>query len=356
MKNLNRYQKFFQEVVEEHQEGRPSDFNSRILIFDGLNTFIRVFSAVPALNDDGDHIGGVTGFLRSIGSVVRQLKPTRVIICFDGKGGSKRRKKIFPNYKANRAVKTKFNRYQEFATKEDESDSMRKQFGRLIQYLNCLPVTLLAVDNVEADDVIAYIANEVYTDPSQKVQIVSTDRDFLQLVNNRISVWSPIKKKMYTPDVIQEEFGINASNYLLYRTFIGDTSDNIPGVKGVALKSLVKFFPMITENREISLNEIIDHASVEANVGRYKIYKSVLESKDQADLNHNLMQLKEVDMAGAIKMMVHDKAKEPVAKLNILEFKKMFMQDKMYSVIKDLDSWLTTSFNTLNAYIQMRKD
>ena len=253
MKNHKRYQQLFQDIVKEHQEGGPSDINSRILILDGLNTFIRVFSAVPALNDDGDHIGGVTGFLRSIAANIRLLKPTRVIICFDGKGGSKRRKKIYPDYKANRAVSTKFNRYQEFASKADESESMKKQFGRLIEYLNCLPVTMLAVDNIEADDSIAYIANEVFTEDKHKVQIVSTDRDFLQLVNNRISVWSPIKKKMYTPELMREEFGINASNYLLYRTFLGDKSDNIPGVKGVALKSLIKYFPMVTEDRYIDL-------------------------------------------------------------------------------------------------------
>ena len=351
MKNLSRYQKLFQDIVKEHQEGGPSDINSRILILDGLNTFIRVFSAVPALNDDGDHIGGVTGFLRSIAANIRLLKPTRVIICFDGKGGSKRRKKIYPDYKANRAVSTKFNRYQEFASKKDESESMKQQFGRLIEYLNCLPVTMLAVDNIEADDSIAYIANEVFTEDKHKVQIVSTDRDFLQLVNNRISVWSPIKKKMYTPELMREEFGINASNYLLYRTFLGDKSDNIPGVKGVALKSLIKYFPMVTENRNVAFKEILEHA--EDGKDRYKIYKSIIESEDQVNLNHSLMQLKEVDIAGSLKMMIHDKVTGPVDKLNTFQFKKMFMQDKMYTVIKDLDTWLATSFNTLNAYTSL---
>jgi len=356
VKNHKQLQKFFQDVVMEHQEGRPSDINSNILILDGLNTFIRVFSAVPALNDDGDHIGGVTGFLRSLAANIRLLKPTRVIVCFDGKGGSKRRKKMFPEYKANRAVKTAFNRYKEFASLTDESDSMKKQFGRLIEYLDCLPITMLSVDNIEADDAIAYIANEVYTDPTQKVKIVSTDRDFLQLVNDRISVWSPIKKKMYNPRLMHEEFGINASNYLLYRTFLGDPSDNIPGVKGVALKSLKKFFPMITENRLVEVSEILDHARDGVTAGRYKIFKSVVESEAQVDLNYNLMQLKQVDIAGSIKLMIHDKVKEPVLKLNTFQFKKMFMADKMYTIIKDLDTWLSTSFNTLNAYIQMQKD
>ena len=113
---------------------------------------------------------------------------------------------------------------------------------------------------------------------------------------------------------------------------------------------------MVTENREVEISEIIDHAKSGADEGRYKIYKSVVESKDQVDLNHNLMQLKEVDIAGSIKLMIHDKVTGPVDKLNTFQFKKMFMSDKMYTVIKDLDSWLATSFNTLNAYIQMRKD
>ena len=351
MKNLSRYQKLFQDIVKEHQEGGPSDINSRILILDGLNTFIRVFSAVPALNDDGDHIGGVTGFLRSIGSVIRQLKPTRVIICFDGKGGSKRRKKIYPDYKANRAVSTKFNRYQEFASKADESESMKKQFGRLIEYLNCLPVTMLAVDNIEADDSIAYIANEVFTEDKHKVQIVSTDRDFLQLVNNRISVWSPIKKKLYTPSLMREEFGISSNNYLLYRTFIGDKSDNIPGLKGVGLKSLLKHFPIITQDEDLSVQEIIDYA--ESVDKKYKVHENVISNKNILQLNYQLMQLKEVDINGNAKMLALNMVKGDINKMNTFEFKKMFMTDKMYTVIKDLDSWLNNSFNSLNAYASL---
>ena len=255
-----RYKELLQQIEQERQDGTGRDKNSHIMVIDGLNTFIRVFSAVPALNDDGQHIGGVTGFLRSIGAVIRQLKPTRCIIVFDGKGGSKRRKSIYSNYKANRANKTAFNRYQEFASLEDEQESMRRQFGRMIQYLNCLPVTTMSIDNVEADDIIAYIANEVYTEDHQKCTIVSTDRDFLQLVNHRINVWSPIKKRLYTPSLLQEEIGINEKNYLLYRAITGDKSDNIEGIKGVGLKSLIKYFPMLTEDREVSVDEIIDYA------------------------------------------------------------------------------------------------
>ena len=346
-----RFFDILKEVEREHEQGTGSSKDSHLMIIDGLNTFIRVFSAVPALNDDGDHIGGVTGFLRSIAANIRQIRPTRCVIVFDGKGGSKRRKELFPEYKANRANKTAFNRYQEFASLEDEQDSMKRQFGRLIQYLNCLPITTISIDNVEADDVMAYIANEIYTKDDNRATIVSTDRDFLQLVNNRISVWSPIKKKMYTPSVMQEEFGFSPKNYLLYRSFIGDKSDNIPGLKGVGPKSLIKYFPMFTEDREIHIHEIVEYAT---NVDKkYKVHELVSNNKELLELNYKLMQLKEVDINGNAKMLTLDKVKGDIDKLNSFEFKKMFMADKMYTVIKDLDSWLKNSFNALNAYTSL---
>jgi len=347
----SRYQELLDEVDREHREGKSLSKNSHLLIIDGLNTFIRVFSAVPALNDDGDHIGGVTGFLRSVASVIRLHKPTRCIIVFDGKGGSRRRKEMYPDYKANRANKTAFNRYKEFASLEDEQASMRRQYGRLIEYLHCLPITMLAADQVEADDVIAYIANEIYTDQDERVTICSTDRDFLQLVDNRINVWSPIKKKMYTPALMHEEFGFSPKNYLLYRAFIGDKSDNIPGINGVGGKSLLKYFPMFVEDRELSINEIVEHAAIAEK--RYKVYDRVNESKAQIELNYNLMQLKQVNMDGRTKSIVRETVHNDIDRLNVLEFKKMFMADKMYTVIKDLDNWLAKSFNTLNAFASL---
>jgi DNA polymerase-1 len=346
-----RYQDILREIEREKEQGIGLNKDSHLLVIDGLNTFIRVFSAVPALNDDGQHIGGVTGFLRSVAAVVRLIKPTRCVIVFDGKGGSRRRKDLYPEYKANRANKTAFNRYKEFASLEDEQDSMKRQFGRVIQYLNCLPITTLSIDNVEADDIMAYIANEIYTDDNNRVTICSTDRDFLQLVNNRISVWSPVKKKMYTPNTMQEEFGFSSKNYLLYRSFIGDKSDNIPGLKGVGPKSLIKYFPVFTENREISIKEIVQYATdVEK---KYKVHKLVSENKELLELNYKLMQLKQVDINGNAKMLTMNRVQGEIDKLNVLEFKKMFMADKMYTVIKDLDSWLNSSFNSLNAFASL---
>ena len=100
-----KYLNILSNLKEEDRENQSPD--DRILLIDGLNTFIRAFAVNPSLNDDGIHIGGMTGFLLSIGYAIKNIKPSRVIICFDGKGGSARRRKIFPEYKEIRRVRQK---------------------------------------------------------------------------------------------------------------------------------------------------------------------------------------------------------------------------------------------------------
>ena len=81
-------------ILESLKEGEVLETkpNDKVLLIDGLNTFIRSFAVSPVMNDNGIHVGGITGFLMSIGFAIKTLQPTRVIICFDGKGGSQRRK------------------------------------------------------------------------------------------------------------------------------------------------------------------------------------------------------------------------------------------------------------------------
>ena len=109
--------------------GEPDD---KVLIIDGLNTFIRVFSVIPTTNDDGIHVGGIVGFLRSIGYTINMFRPTRVIIVFDGKGGSTRRRKLYPEYKAKRKTKYRVNRAYDFASPEDEKQNMIMQLQRIV--------------------------------------------------------------------------------------------------------------------------------------------------------------------------------------------------------------------------------
>ena len=312
--------------------GEPDD---RVLIIDGLNTFIRVFSVIPTTNDDGIHVGGIVGFLRSIGYTINMFRPTRVIIVFDGKGGSTRRRKIYPEYKQNRKTEYRVNRTYDFASQEDEKQNMIMQLQRIVEYLDTLPVTVLSYDNIEADDTIGYLCRQVLTDSN--ITIMSTDKDFLQLANGRIKIWSPTKKKMYDEQSVLDEFGISSHNYIWYRVIDGDKSDNIKGVKGLGLKTIQKKLPFLSENRIVNIDEVIT---------------KLPESKDVIELNYKLMQLSDVDISGSTKTKIIERVNEPINRLVKYKFQKMFLEDKLYTALPNVDSWLLTNFNQLNHYAE----
>jgi len=229
---------------------------------------------VPTLSDNGDHVGGVSGFLSSLGYAIKLLKPTRVIIVFDGKGGSERRRKLYPQYKEGRKVMKRLNRaYEEMSDTETEQKSVVEQMGKLVSFLQELPVSVISIDHIEADDAIAYIATQMYKDG--RVTIMSGDKDFMQLVNDRVQIWSPIKKKVYGIADVINEYGIHPSNFIYYRILEGDSSDNIDGVKGIGLKTAIKNFPMLTEAEETSVEKILLRAR--DCVNEKKAYASVVE-------------------------------------------------------------------------------
>src|ERR1035437_260253 len=153
-----------------------------VLIIDGYNSFFRCFAAIPTLNEDGAHTGGVSGFLKSIGHAIKLFGPDRVVVVFDGVGGSQKRRKIYSEYKDHKRTKVRLNRiYEENSSLGEEEVSMKKQLQRLVIYLQKLPVNIFAFDNVEADDSIAYLALDSFKDWNSI--IMSADKDFLQIVN-----------------------------------------------------------------------------------------------------------------------------------------------------------------------------
>ena len=195
--NSNNYKSLLDEIEEEHKQSteKSLDKNSRVLIIDGLNTFIRAFSANPSINDDGVHVGGIIGFLKSIRYAISKLKPTRCIIVFDGKNGTKKRKKLYPEYKSQRKVRHRFNRNVDWSTSPvDEEYSMKMQLSRLIKYLDQLPISILSIDNVEADDVIAYISTTVLK--NEKIKSIKYKWFFKQaFFTNLQKTWKIDQKK-----------------------------------------------------------------------------------------------------------------------------------------------------------------
>jgi DNA polymerase-1 len=343
----NKYQELFKQLQQE-KGSKPSAPNDHIMVVDGLNTFIRSFGATPAYNEDGDHIGGITGFLYSVGKTVRDFKPSRLIIVFDGRGGSARRKKIYGDYKANRANKTKLRRHDHHnSTIEDEQESMRYQFSRLVSYLDCLPVTFMAMDGIEADDAIAYIA-QMYETECKKITIVSTDRDFYQLVDDRIQVWSPIKKKMYDTQAVIDEFGIHPSNMVVYRSFTGDASDNIPGVNGIGPKTILKLIPELSQPIEFTVDELIEKSK--GSLRESKTWQKILDNETILYQNYQLMNIKLLDIPAQTASKIRGIMEQPVTELNRSEFQRLFYEDKMWAIMKNLPDWLNNTWLSLNAF------
>jgi len=338
----------YKEMLNNLSNTSKGDVNDKVMIVDGLNMFIRVFGAVPTLNDDGEHVGGVTGFLLSLGALIRNHKPTRVLVVFDGKGGSHRRKKMYSGYKEGRTGLTKVNRLVGYEDLEDQSQSMRNQFNLLIKYLDFLPVDLCYIDHVEADDVMAYAAKHIF---EKEVLIVSSDKDFLQLVDDRISVYLPTKKKLMGKDDVKELYGVPAHNLVFYRTFDGDKSDNIPGVKGVGPKTIINKLEFL-QNEPLELNTLLEKVS---QMDDEKLKTKILENKDVLTLNYDLMQLSEPDISSSIKSNIRNIIDSPINGLNSFQFKKEFMIDKLYTAFKNVETWLVNTWSDLDRYSKQTK-
>lgn len=346
----------FDEIFAKIESQKSNDKNDRVLIIDSLNTFIRIFSSIPTISNNGEHVGGILGFLRSIGSNIRDFRPSRCILVFDGAGGSLRRKKLFPDYKKGRS-KGQFRRDQ-YTSVEEESLSMRRQMSRILEYLEHLPVQVICVDNIEADDTIAYLTMQYFEPKGSKVRIVSTDRDFLQLVSENVEVYSPVKKKLYTPIEIEKEFKFKPNNYLLYRTIDGDDSDGIPGVNGIGIKTLLKEFPELSD-KDLDLEYLLSKSKMKLEEGiKYKgqkpkkIFQSLIDNTELLERNYKLMQLQDTDISLNSKMMILNKLESNVNKINKIELRKFIAEDYLTNEFKNLDNWLQTTFSTLNLWAQ----
>jgi len=322
---------------------KPGDLgvNNRVLIVDGLNLYLRAFAVNGALNDNGVPVGGLTGFLRSLAYAIREVNPTRVIVVYDGAGGSQRRRKIHPDYKANRKPGKRITRWDAFKNATEEKNAMKIQFSRLIEYLDFLPINVISIDKIEADDTIAYIAHTLL---DEEVTILSADQDFLQLVNERITVWSPTKKKFYTPRMVEADYGIPAHNFLMYKVLMGDKSDNIEGVKGLGPKKLPKIVPDLLTQTTLDLDFILEHAGK----GEEPMHKKISESEIQLRLNEELMDLKNPPISGELKLQIARLIEAPINLLSRNDFIMMYSDDQLGNAIKAPDLWLREHFIKLN--------
>ena len=317
-----------------------------VLILDGLNTFLRAFTMINHINPEGHHIGGLTGFLKSLGYAIKMIDPTKVIIVFDGVGGSNSRRNLFPGYKANRNT-SRMTNYAIFSSKEDEREAINNQMARLINYLQCLPVSMICVDGIEADDTIGYLVGKFEKFESTKeVVIMSADKDFLQLASDKVKIYSPTKKKIYKPADILEEYGVSNINYINYKILMGDASDNIPGINGLGPKKLFKMFPELATDTPLTLEGMISKAT--EKIGEHDLYARIVERKHQLEINNQLMNLKTVPISQGNEEQIKDSFNSQY-KLNSHAFMSMYTADKLGESIPNTPTWLNQVFGSLDS-------
>ena len=332
--------------VQEQGEAPTQNKHDKVLLIDGLNLFFRNFAMMNMVNPDGVHIGGLGGSLRSLGALIRQIQPTAVYMVFDGAGSSNNRKNLLPEYKSGRNV-SRVTNWEVFEDIGDEHDSKIDQIVRLIQYLKMLPVKTTLIDKVEADDVIAVLATKLVEKHNSTCFIVSSDKDFVQLVTDKIILYRPMEKEYYTPSTVKSKFGVLCYNFILYKVLLGDNSDKVPGVKGLGEKGLFKRFPELA-TEELTLNDIFD-----ISTRKYKehvVYSRIVQERKRLENNYKIMDLSIPMIDDKEKQFLNDLIEEDFPDLNTELFTQLYNEDQLGGMIRNLENWVKDNFEHFKGY------
>jgi 5'-3' exonuclease len=200
---------------------------------------------------------------------------------------------------------------------------------------------MAVIDRAEADDTMAYLATR-FSETSDVV-IMSSDQDFLQLVNEKITVYSPTKKKFYDSEKVKEEYGLPPQNYLQMKILLGDSSDNVPGVPKLGPKKLLKNFPELLEETPVSLTEILNKSKTTEGT----MYEAVDMFSHQLKINEKLMDLHNPNLSEMMKMEVEDVITQPKNTMDRMKFLTMYQQDLLGNSIPNVENWLVQVFTHL---------
>jgi len=294
---------------------------SRVMIIDGTNAFYRSYIVDPSISANGQPVGGVIGFMKSLQKLIREIKPDQVVVCWDGAGGSQRRRSMNKNYKQGRKA-VRLNRNDNNLSADEQRENRTEQMFRLFEYINQLPIAQIVVDNVEADDIISAVCREF---PGWQKIIVSSDKDFYQLLDDETILFRPIQKKIVNKNSLIEEFGIHPTNFALARAMAGDPSDNLPGITGAGLKTVAKRFPFMAEEKEYVVEELVEHCKSVENT--LKFHNSVIENKELILDNYKIMQLYNPLLSVQTYEYVQNIISEYPKSFAKTEVRKMMLQD-----------------------------
>ena len=299
--------------------------SKRVLIVDQLNLFFRNYIVNPSISTDGAPIGGLRGCIQSLQKVIRESRPDMVVICWDGAGGSKKRKLIKKDYKAGRKP-IRLNRAIRNMSDDEETDNKFWQQSRLVDYYNQIPVIQFMFESTEADDIIAYVSKHKLLEDYDKI-ILSSDKDFFQLLDDKTVLYRPVQKEILNKNNIVDKFSIHPTNFAMARAIAGDKSDNIEGIPGVGLKTISRRFPFLKEGKTKTFSDVITHCKKELENGEIKAYRNILESEDVLKRNYQMMQLYAPLLSIDEKNLINATLQDPDQTFNKTELIKMMMKD-----------------------------
>lgn len=324
-----------------YKEQQVSD--KPVLLIDLLNLYCRCFSSIPLTNDNGEHVGGFYGSLNALQSYINKFSPSECIIAWEGAGSSQKRRKKLEDYKQGRKMVGMRRGFE--TSDESEKEAFARQLGALKEAMEFLPLKQVAVKYLEADDVIAYMCKNTIKD--RKKVIVSTDRDYLQLVDENTSVFRPVKTKTNKQgefidlEWMHQKENIHPPNYALLKAVVGDKSDNIQGVKGIGEKTARNQIHLLCDNEKgYDAAEFIDWAKSRSE----KKYQKYVENEELIKMNYSIVQLQELDISLAAIDAINKTYDKDTPKFNSYKFRINLLNENVSP--SNLDNWVA-SFSIL---------
>ena len=245
-------------------------------LVDGSGYIFRAYYALPPLSrkSDGLPTGAVSGFcsmlfklLEDVRSDDSKNKPTHFAVIFDS-ARKNFRNEIYSDYKANRA---------------EAPEDLAPQFEYIRKSVEAFNLPSVELLNYEADDLIATYAKKI-TDAGAKVTVISSDKDLMQLVSSKIRLFDPMKSKVIGEKEVNEKFGVKPSQVIDVQSLAGDSSDNVPGVPGIGIKTASELI-----NKYKTLENLLNKAS---EIPQNKRRETLLSNKDKALISKQLVTLK----------------------------------------------------------------
>ena len=241
-----------------------------LTIIDTFGFFFRAYYALPPLkNKEGFSTGLLTGFINLVDSLHKEHNTDYLLFALDSKGDTFRNK-IYPEYKANR---------------ESPPPDLTQQLLVAIDWIEKMGFAHLSCNGFEADDIIS-TATRFAKEKDIKVKIVSHDKDLYQLIDdNRVILYDAVKKQEIDEDACIDKFGVNPKDFVDFQALLGDSSDNVPGVKGIGKVTASKLI-----NKFHTLENIYEHIE---QAGTPRVQKLLIDGKDSAFLSRELVTMRD---------------------------------------------------------------